>query len=335
MSHSLETPAHLPAWAIDVLACPKCATRLTLHDAGVRCERCRTTGRIEDGILRFGVPPEDPSIAWYVNKGGSTIRQRAQVPYTMMSLDTPLYHSYLERLRFDDLEGLVVDVGAGDGRNTELWLGWGYRRVIALDATFSSLQRLRERIEASCPDRLDHLLLVECDVRHMPIRSRAASLVLAVEVLYYLNEEFSLGLAECARLLGPSGTLFLSERTREGGYLTRLLYGGVRGLLDMHASGEFYDGAENNPVRSRCFLEDELVALVDGVGLEVLQIKGMPVMSLLLSYLRSEGKLAGNDVELLPGVIELLQALGAEGTMRRTHVLVAGRRVGGNQDRSH
>jgi hypothetical protein len=321
----IDLPARLPAWAIDVLACPTCEVRLCTHDSIVRCQRCGMTGRLDEGILRFGVPSDDPSIAWYVNKGGSTIRERARVPFTMTSLDTPLYHHYLEGVRVDDPQGLIVDVGAGDGRNTDLWLDWGYQRVIALDATLSSLRRLRQRVEETFPETLERLLLVECDARRIPIRSGAASLVLAVEVLYYLNEEFSLGLAECARLLSSRGTLFLSERATEGGYLTRLLYGGVQGMLDMHSSGDFYDGTQSNPVRSRCFSEGELRALAERAGLDVLETKGIPIMSLVLSYLRAEGKLTSDDERQLPAVIEFLRELGAHGTLRRTHVLVAKR----------
>jgi hypothetical protein len=43
----------------------------------------------------------------------------------------------------------------------------------------------------------------------------------------------------------------------------------------------------------------------------------------VLSYLRSEGKLKSDDERRLPALIEFLRELGANGTMRRTHVLVA------------
>jgi hypothetical protein len=109
------------------------------------------------------VPATDPSISWYKEVDGTRFYERMQIPFTMSSLDTPVYWHYLESLKPDSAEKLIVDIGGGDGRNTEPWLAWGYKRVVATDAVFSSLARFHSRLRAEHPEWLERVLLVECD----------------------------------------------------------------------------------------------------------------------------------------------------------------------------
>jgi SAM-dependent methyltransferase len=164
---------------------------------------------------------------------------------------------------------------------------------------------------------------VECDVRQLPIASASAELALAIEVLCYLNEDYESGLAECKRILRQGGRIMISERTWEGALLTRLLYGGVQGMLEMRHTRDMWDGYGNNLVRSRTFTEDELVAVVEEAGLRPLERKGLSLLSLVFGYLRGQGRLSPEDQQYLPDVHELLRNLGEMGKMRRTHIIVA------------
>lgn len=313
----------LPSWALTILACPRCRGDLSYADGMLSCEECNTIGRWEGGIVRFGVPTVDASIAWYKDMDGTHFHERMQIPFTMSSLDTPVYHSYLERLRPSCSESIIVDAGAGDGRNTEPWLAWGYQRVIATDAIISSLARFQSRVHNEHPEWLERLLLVECDVRQLPIASTSAEIVLAIEVLCYLNEDYESGLAECRRILRQGGRIVISERTWEGALLTRLLYGGVQGMLEMRHARDMWDGYGDNLVRSRTFTEHELVAVVEKAGLRPLERKGLSLLSVVFGYLRGQDKLSPADQQYLPVVHELLRILGEKGKARRTHFIVA------------
>jgi SAM-dependent methyltransferase len=242
----------------------------------------------------------------------------------MTSLDTPIYWHYLETLKPDDLDRVIVDVGAGDGRNTEPWLAWGFRHVIAADAIFSSLARFQSRLRDQHPEWLERVLLVECDVRKLPISSAKADLVLAIEVLCYLNEDYELGLSDCKRLLDQSGRIMISERSWEGALLTRLLYGGVQEMLEMRDRRDLLDGDGDNLVRSRTFTEQELVAVVKEAGLRPLEIKGLSLQPLVFGYLRQQGKFSSEDQRHLQNLLGLLKRLGNTGKIRRTHVVVSG-----------
>jgi SAM-dependent methyltransferase len=278
-----------------------------------------------DGILHYGFPNDDPAIRWYEAKGGTSFAERVQIPYTMSSLDTPIYHEFLARLRLGDPQALVVDVGAGDGRNTLPFLDWGCKRVIAVDPVSASLHRMREQAYRSDPDVDARLLLVQADARRLPLLSGTASLVLAIEALCCLNDDHELGLAECARILAPNARLLLSDRAWEGGLFTGLLYGGIPEFLRVGESRSLRDGLAGSPVQTRLFTEEDLVRAVRSAGLRVIEINGLSVLSVVLGYLRGQGRITEADKQYVPMVLDLLRKLGRTDAARRAHVIVADR----------
>ena len=244
----------------------------------------------------------------------------------MTTLDTTVYHGYLEGLRPTDFDLPIIDIGGGDGRNALPWLQWGHRRVIVVDAVFDALARFRERVATQHPEWLDRLLLIEADARRLPLVSSCAGRVFAVEALAYLNEDYEIGLAECVRVMAPAARILVADRDYEGGILMRLLYfGGIRAMLEHAHTRDLWDGGPAAMARSRCFTSEEFAVIVRHQGLRIVESKGISALSLILSYLRSEGKLAGDDDSRLAAVHALLQSLGRHGRFRRSHVIVAER----------
>jgi SAM-dependent methyltransferase len=207
------------------------------------------------------------------------------------------------------------------------WLTWGFERVVATDAVFASLKRFRDRLRAEHPQLLDRVLLIECDVRQLPLVGDSVDIAFSIESLYYLNEDYAQGLAECRRILRPKGRLLVAERSWEGALVTRLLYDGVEAMLSLSQSRDMWDGSGENKVRSRCFTEEELRIVLGQGGFALLESRGSSILSLVLGYLRGEGKLRSEDESLLPDVHSLLNKLGDRGQMRRAHVMLAEKRA--------
>jgi len=308
----------LPRWAAGLLVCPSCGGAITVDGEALFCLYCGEVGRWENGIVRLCASGDDPSISWYAGKGGVQFMERTKIPFTMTSLETPVYHSYLRGAAPADKDCLIVDVGAGDGRNSEPWLQWGYKRIIALDPVAASLQRFKARIDATHPAWRERLLLVEADARTMPLVTGCAGFVQAIETLYYLNEDYEKGLAECGRILRRGGTLVLSERTLEGALMTRLLYGGVAEMLHVKRTGYLLDGSTEPLVRSRTFTEEELLVVVRRGGFFPVDCKGLPLLSVVLGYLRGQGKISQEEEKFMPKVVELLESLRDTGKAQRT-----------------
>jgi SAM-dependent methyltransferase len=323
-------PSAPPAWARAVLACPGCRAPLSSAGNSFQCPRCGAVGRWEDGVARFPTPEDDPSITWYESVGGTRFHERMQIPFTMSALDAPVYHSFLEQVRPGRLDSVIVDIGAGDGRNTLPWLAWGYERVIAVDAIAASLARLRAGLMDQHPQWLNRVLLVQADMRRLPLVTGSAARAVAIETLFYLNEDYPLGLAECRRILDSDGVLLTAERAWEGALLTHLLYGGVAAFCQLANSRDVWDGEPGHLVRSRSFTEREVQAALAAAGFAVLHTAGVPLFSVVFGYLRGQGKIpAGAEIHRRQ-VDECLQALARQGALRKAHVLSA-RPAGGAQ----
>jgi ubiquinone/menaquinone biosynthesis C-methylase UbiE len=318
-SSSLE---QISEWAWEVLASPgggplRC-------DGGILRATDQPVGRIEQGILRFNMPSGDPSTEYYRTIGGAHFHERAAVPYAMTALDTPVYHDYLRGLASDDHDLLIVDVGGGDGRNAFPWLRWGFKRVVIIDSTAAALSRFRTRVLAENQEWLERLVLIECDARMLPLADEVADRVLAIESLYYLNENYEEGLAQCHRVMRPKGRLLLADRSYEGALLTRLLYyGGIGSMLETARSRQMWDGEDRNRVRTRCFSREELHALVAAQGFEIRETGGISAFSLLLSFLSKSDKLGPESNAELAAVHQLLISLARTGGCSRCHVVIA------------
>ena len=315
-------PNQIPEWAWEVLA--------SAGDGPLRCEggilgaADQPIGRIDQGILRFDMPREDPSMEYYRTIGGAHFHERSAVPYAMTALDTPVYHDYLRQFAPDDHDILVVDVGGGDGRNAIPWLQWGFKRVVVVDSTAAALSRFRARVLAENPEWVERLVLIECDARTLPLADETADRVQAIESLYYLNEDYEQGLAQCRRVMRPQARLLLADRSYEGALLTRLLYyGGVGAMLETACSREMWDGEDGHRVRTRCFAREELHALVAAQGFEIVESGGISAFSLVLSFLSKLDRLGPESEAQLAPIHQLLIRLAHTGCFSRSHVVIA------------
>jgi ubiquinone/menaquinone biosynthesis C-methylase UbiE len=284
----------------------------------------RHIGEIDQGILRFNIAREASAVQYYRTLGGAHFHERSTTPFAMTALDTPVYHDYLREFAPDSRDALVVDVGGGDGRHAAALLQKGFRRVVVVDAVAAALFRFRARVLVEHPQWLDRLVLIECDMRAIPLASDSVDWVMAIESLYYLNEEYEQGLAECYRIMRPRARLLLADRSYEGALLTRLLYyGGVTAMLDTVETGEMWDGEGHLQVRTRCFSREELEAHVANRGFEIIQWGGISTFSLLLSFLSKLDKLGSNGEAQMAAVHRLLISLSRSGFWNRCHVVIA------------
>jgi ubiquinone/menaquinone biosynthesis C-methylase UbiE len=321
-----EPARSLPLWACEILVSPQTRSPLTEQQDRLIAPDGDVAGTIVEGIACFPIPTPDRSIEFYRDVGGARFHERAAVPYSMSALDTEVYQGYLAELRPHDPDAVIVDVGGGDGRNAMPWLQWGFRRVVVIDPVRAALCRLRARITEEHPDWHDRLLLIEADARQLPLRGRCAERVQAIEALAYLNEDYERGFAECIRLMAEGGRLLVADRDYEGGLLTRLFYGGgIAGMLEQAGSRDIWDGNDRSIVRSRSFTAEEFAAMMRDHGLQILSHTGISVLSLILGYERTNGRLAAEDEAHLTRVHALLGELGRTGRMRRSHVIIAER----------
>jgi hypothetical protein len=306
-----------------VLRCPNTGGQLELYEDRILNSDRTEVARVEQGIARFPVRSPDDSITHYRKLGGAHFHERALVPFAMSALDTPIYHARIDEVFPSDRNQVIVDVGGGDGRNAMYCLNRGSNRIVVVDAVAEALVRFRQRVTEHNPTWLDRLLLIEADVRFMPLLSGCAACIIAIETLCYLNEDYAVGLKECARLMSPSAKIFISERDYEGALVLRLLYHGLDGMLQLANNRSLLDGSTDVLVRSRCFTQSELIDICRANGLTPLYSGGTTLLALILGYLNGRGLLEAGDRERLPDVTRLLLSLSVDSKMRRCHIVVA------------
>ena len=310
-----------PVWAFAILAVPGGEGGLQRQgDALCRADGT-AVGRIEAGILRFPMLTKTDGVAHYRAIGGARFYERRDVPLSMSSLDTPVYHAHLARLGGDP-EGVVIDIGGGDGRNAMALLDAGHRRVVVIDAAGEALVRFRDRIAEGHPDWLDRLLLIEADARALPLATGVAERVVAIEVFYYLNEDYVDGLREAKRVMAAAGRMLVSERDYEAGLIMRALYFGLDPMLRSARTGDLWEGEPDWPVRTRSFTEEQLCAVLAEAGLAVSSMEGTSLLALVIGWLRGQGRTEGTGDETLAAVGDLLERLARHGGLRRCHVAV-------------
>ncbi|HEX3281912.1 MAG TPA: class I SAM-dependent methyltransferase [Pyrinomonadaceae bacterium] len=110
----------------------------------------------------------------------------------------------LRRAELPTAERDIVEIGCGTGANTE-WLATQAASITALDFSEKMLRRAATRLEDAKARFLQH------DVRSTwPLADNAADVIVAMLILEHI-EHLEPVFAEAARVLRPSGTLFICE----------------------------------------------------------------------------------------------------------------------------
>lgn len=105
--------------------------------------------------------------------------------------------------------------------------------------------------------------------------------------------------------------------------MTCLLYSGVKQMLEVGNTGYMIDGFGRDMLRSRCFTEQELLDVLQSNGLKPIRCEGTPVISILLGYLRGQGKIPETDIVFFEEVIEFFKKYSSIAEHRRTHIVIA------------
>jgi SAM-dependent methyltransferase len=163
---------------------------------------------------------------------GAALRELADTRLHLAYWETPYYRKAITRFLQDvpsASDTVVMDVGCGDGRFTQLLLELGYQRIIATDAHLTPLLSLQDY--ANQEGFADRLLLIHCDADQIPVRSGSAAAILAIGVYYYLNDRYERCLQEAHRLLQDGGTLINSEPDFEGAVYKSLIFEDTRDAI--------------------------------------------------------------------------------------------------------
>jgi len=173
--------------------------------------------------------------------------------------DHPRYKELVNRLiKTVDECSHAVDIGAGDGRITQMLLGASDAKIVSTDFHVPSLKRLLSNISEEHKPR--HITAAGA-VESTPVLSEFFDILTCIEVLCTVNDR-RVGLDRIAKWLRPGGAALIIEPAIEGSLIYALLSGddaAVKQIVDKHSRN---DQIANNTLQvgltTRSILHDEV-----------------------------------------------------------------------------
>ena len=251
-------------WKMEILKCNRCGGKLEQTDDTLTCEECDKKFEYVDGIL-FANEISRASkevFDFYDRSGGTSLLERSKNPESTSYYETKAYYKYLkETFSSIDKKAIILDLGCGDGRNTNFLVSQGYRRIVAIDIVPQGIIRYKNTISRTDQSKI---LFINSDILNPPLGNNTLDAVLAIEVMCYLGKNYESGLDIIRDLLKPHGFLFCSEATLEGALLYELVSHNIKEFIETWEDKmKLERGAKNSFIRSRVFEPGEIDEILE------------------------------------------------------------------------
>lgn len=241
-----------------------------------------------DGYIFTRSLPERLGINLHENMHGSHLRKLQNDKFKLAYYETPYYKNALFKwLDQIDKDKPVLDVGAGDGRFTELLIKMGFKKIVATDVNLDNLRSLDELV-AEAKAR-DHVRLVQCDLLDSIFKENIFSVVLSIGVLYYLNEDYEKGKEHLGIILEPGGLFIESEPDLEGQAIKALIFDEIDIFANILTNKQFTEVYEGQTYKLRLFDKNEMRKSFHEIGMTVIDYKGLSIFPLLFVIARARG----------------------------------------------
>ena len=154
--------------------------------------------------------------------------------------------AWIEMLRTQAEDGIILDVGCGYGRIAKYLLPQRQMRgYIGVDSSIEMLTRFQERYAQRPEEQMTPLLLVQSDIDDLPLRDRCVSNAFVSAVFLHNHKQTTIrSIESIARVLTPGGKLFVMSSFPNGVSLT-----GFFGYLYQLYLTMVGRGHQNGPVR--------------------------------------------------------------------------------------
>lgn len=228
---------------------------------------------------------------------GAVLRELQNTHLHLSYWETPYYEKAVSELMLKSLnpaDSIVADIGCGDGRFTAFLLQRGFQRVIAVDA---DIRPLRSLAQYAIENGVEHnLLLIHASAVEVPIRTECLDGVLAIGVLYYLNEDFVKGLRECVRMLKPSGVLINSEPDLEGAIYKSAFFEDIDDILENFEDRLFKEERGRTDFKFRLFARDDVPRLLHEYGMQSGEYRIIPLLPSIVRIKMVRGEISFEDI---------------------------------------
>jgi len=251
---------------------------------------------------------------------GAALRELEKQQFHLSNWETPYYSEAIRGFLKDvDKSSIILDAGCGDGRFTKLLIELGFSKIVATDIDIKPLKSLEQYLrERNC---LDKVLLVNCGLDRIPCDDDTFDAVLAIGVLYYLNENFENGLAEVSRVLKKGGMLVNSEPDLEGAIYKSVFFERLDDVLENYFKRVFKEEKGTTPFKFKLFTENEIRGHLLKHGFSVKDKYGLSLFPSIVRILLVREELKREEiVEKEKEIIEVMKFLNGDGKLNK-HII--------------
>lgn len=211
----------------------------------------------------------------------STFAKRALVPYSTTWCEQQLGERLLDssiESSLPDKNGIIMDLGCGDGRYVRYFLEKGYSKIIALNYEIEPLLLLERNLSK---EEKQKVLLICGDVLTTPLVQGSADYILAWG-LFSSTPDFSRTLNHCVSLLKPEHYMFNAEPILEQSLVYALVMNDPDEFLRMLTTKTRPRMWDDREARYRIYTAPELADLMAHETLEIINTDGINALPSLL-----------------------------------------------------
>lgn len=213
---------------------------------------------------------------------GAALRELSSNELHQINWETPYYEKIIESYTIGLKHNTpIMDLGCGDGRFTKTLLEAGFQKIVCVDSDYRLLQSLHQW--ALEYNYRENLVIIHNDADELDNFTSCFQSVLAIGVLYYLNEKEPKTLRSIQHILQTNGVLILSEPEIEGMIYRALFFEGVTDAIDIFQDKMFKEAKGNTEFKFSIKSKQEQKEFIEKAGYHVIDEHGITMFH---NYLR-------------------------------------------------
>jgi len=227
---------------------------------------------------------------------GAALREFTENKYHQINWETPYYEKViLNYIENANNEGIVLDIGCGDGRFIKLLINQGFKKVVCLDSDYRLLESLHNfSIKNGFREKL---LIIHSDADELPFKKGIFYIVLAIGVLYYLNESEPRTIKKINKILEINGLLILSEPEIEGMIFRTLFFDGLDDAIEIFTNKCFKEGHRESKFKFGVKSKKEQENWIKSGNFKIEDLHGITMFHNYLRIMLVRGMIKESDIE--------------------------------------
>lgn len=251
---------------------------------------------------------------------GAVLRELSENVLHQINWETPYYNQVLVNFLKDaEYDKPILDLGCGDGRFTRILLDMGFEKIVCVDSDYRLLESLQKFSFQS--NFRDKLLIVHSDADELPFKNKNFSVVLAIGVLYYLNEKKLQTLQKIHSLLIDNGIFVQSEPDMEGMIFRSLIFGSIEDTIEVFDQNFFKEGHRDTTFKFMIREQGEEEKILSHSGFTVEDKHGITMFHNFLRIMLVRGAITNRDIEVnIEGLKKIFDFLHERGSLHK-HII--------------